>query len=102
MNARIVLFALPLVACGGWVTVDGYDAAYVDVAPVNIEASPHYTYEGGEVYVVNGAYYHRGGDGRWVRFRSRPRETAARVDVRREEPRRENERHREDRREERR
>jgi len=85
---RAALFALPLVAaCGGWITVDGYDAAYVDVVPANIESYPHYTYDGGEVYVVDGRYYHRGGDGRWVRFRTRPREAAARVAPGRESPR---------------
>ena len=105
MKNMIIVLAAPLVAaCGAWVTVDGQDAAYVDVAPANVEAYPHYTYEGGEVYVVNGQYYHRGGDGRWVRFRSRPREAAARVQVRQEERREEvrPQERREERREERR
>jgi hypothetical protein len=59
-----------------------------------------YAYEGGEVYVVDGRYYHRGADGRWVRFRARPREAAARVEVRHEEPRREEPRREEPKREE--
>ena len=88
---RLVAFGLTAclwVGCTSWITVDGYDAVYAEPPAANIETYPHYTYEGGEVYVVNERYYHRGSDGRWVQFRERPRTAAAaRPQERREEPR---------------
>ncbi len=63
--------ALALVGCGGFVTVDGYDAAYVDAPPVGIEAYPSYEFGDGVVYDVHGRYYHNHG-GRWVAYRSPP------------------------------
>jgi hypothetical protein len=69
--------ALALVGCGGgFVAVDGYDAAYVD-APVGIEAYPAYEFNDGVVYDVNGRWYHNHG-GRWVSYRSPPPHGAAR------------------------
>jgi hypothetical protein len=68
--------ALALAGCGGFITVDGYDAAYVD-APVGIEAYPSYEFNDGVVYDVNGRWYHNHG-GRWVSYRSPPPHGAAR------------------------
>jgi hypothetical protein len=64
--------ALALPACaGGYVDVDGSDAAYVETAPVGIEAYPRYAFGDGYVYNVNGRYYHRH-EGRWVVYRHAP------------------------------
>jgi len=68
-----------LAGCGGYVTVDGYDAAYVE-APVNIETYPQYRFADGYAYEVNGVYYHQH-EGRWVRYREAPR-GMTRVEVR--------------------
>jgi hypothetical protein len=73
--------ALALMGCGGFVTVDGYDAAYVDTPPPG-EAYPRYAFQDGYVYDVNGRYYHNHG-GRWVAYRNPPPEVAhARAEVR--------------------
>jgi hypothetical protein len=65
--------AFAVVGCGGgYVAVDGYDAAYVD-APVGIEAYPRYSFQDGYVYDVNGRFYHQH-SGRWVAYRSAPPE----------------------------
>jgi hypothetical protein len=77
-RARILAWAfapaLALVGCGGYLAVDGYDAAYVD-APVDVEAYPSYAFNDGYVYDVDGRYYHNHG-GRWVAYRSEPPEVA--------------------------
>ena len=51
--------------------VDGYEAEYVDTAPVNVELYPSYEVADGYVYQVNGRYYHRHGR-RWVVYRHAP------------------------------
>ena len=75
--ARVIALAsvpaAALVGCGGYLTVDGYDAAYVDVPPPGIEVYPRYAVGDGYVYDVDGAYYHQHGQ-RWVRYRNAPRE----------------------------
>lgn len=68
-------FALALSACGGYVTVDGYQGAYVDDPPPGIYGYPRYAFRDGYVYDVNGRYYHRH-NGRWVTYRSEPAEVA--------------------------
>jgi hypothetical protein len=77
-RARVVAWAfvpaLALAGCGGYLTVDGYDAAYVD-APPDVEAYPSYAFQDGYVYDVNGRYYHNHG-GRWVAYREAPPEVA--------------------------
>ena len=73
--------AIVLAGCGGYLTVDGYDAAYVDVPPPGIEVYPRYAVGDGYVYDVNGAYYHQHGE-RWVRYRSAPREVVRGREVR--------------------
>ncbi|HEX3343120.1 MAG TPA: hypothetical protein VHS09_01055 [Polyangiaceae bacterium] len=80
-HAPLLAFAftagLVLAGCGGgFVAVDGYDAAYVD-APVGIEAYPSYEFNDGVVYDVHGRYYHNHG-GRWVAYRNPPPHGAAR------------------------
>jgi hypothetical protein len=66
--------ALALVGCGGYVDVDGYDAAYAS-APVGIESYPHYSYNGADVYDVDGHYY-RQHEGRWVTYHRVPAEVS--------------------------
>ena len=58
--------------CAGYITVDGYEAAYVD-APADYQRYPRYEHNGVAVYEVNGRYYRQYG-GRWVAYRERPRE----------------------------
>jgi hypothetical protein len=70
---------LPSVAIGGgceahFATVDGYEAEYAD-APANIDAYPHYAFQDGYIYDVNGRWYHRH-ENRWVVYRQPPREVA--------------------------
>jgi hypothetical protein len=74
------LAALWAVGCAGYATVDGYDARYVDAPPPAVVAEPTYRVNDGYVYESNGAYYHQHG-GRWVTYRTLPRE-AVRVNVR--------------------
>ena len=62
--------ALPSCA-GGYMEVDGGEAAYVEAPPVGIEMYPRYAYADGYVYDVNGRFYHRH-DGRWVVYRHAP------------------------------
>ena len=78
-RGRVIAWALaPAVAlagCGGFITVDGYEAAYVDAPPPGIEAYPRYEFRDGYLYDVNGRYYHQHG-GRWANYRSAPPEVA--------------------------
>lgn len=68
--------ALGLAGCaGGYIDVDGYDAAYVEAAPVGIETYPRYAFRDGYVYDVNGRFYHQH-NGRWVTYRTAPPEVA--------------------------
>jgi hypothetical protein len=46
---------------------------YVDTAPPNIEAYPHYSYGGGDAYFVEGRWYRRGPRG-WGYYRQEPPE----------------------------
>ena len=50
----------------------GEDAiVYVDSVPSNIEAYPHYEYDGGYAYYVDGRWYRRGPRG-WGYYRQEP------------------------------
>jgi len=52
-------------------TSDDDGVVYVDAAPVNIELYPHYEYNGGYAYYVDGRWYHRGPRG-WGYYRQEP------------------------------
>ena len=58
--------------CAATVTVDGYEARYVD-APVEYHRYPRYEYRGATVYEIDGRYY-REYNRRWVVYHERPRE----------------------------
>jgi hypothetical protein len=68
----IVPLAIFAAACAASLTVDGYDAVYID-RPADIERYPHYAYRGAVVYEVGGRYY-REHNGRWIVYRERPRD----------------------------
>jgi hypothetical protein len=73
---RFAAFVLPgwlCLGCAGYATVDGYDAAYVDPPPPAVVMSPSYQFRDGYIYEANGRYYHQHA-GRWVAYRSLPRE----------------------------
>jgi len=65
------LYADPVQASGGPYGDDGI--VYVDTAPVNIELYPHYGYDGGQAYYVDGRWYHQGPRG-WGYYRQEPPE----------------------------
>ena len=48
---------------------------YVDTVPPNIEAYPHYAYDGGDAYYVEGRWYRRGPRG-WGYYRQEPPQLA--------------------------
>ena len=75
----LALPAFFAVGCAGYATVDGYDATYVDPPPPAVVAAPTYRVRDGYVYEGQGRYYHMHG-GRWVTYRTLPRE-AFRVNV---------------------
>jgi hypothetical protein len=75
-----VALGLSATACAGYATVDGYDASYVDPPPPAVVAYPSYRVHDGYVYEARGRYYHMHG-GRWVTYRTLPRE-AVRVEGR--------------------
>jgi hypothetical protein len=52
-------------------TSDDDGVVYVDAAPVNIETYPHYAYDGGYAYYVDGRWYHQGPRG-WGYYRQEP------------------------------
>ena len=68
----IVPLAMFAAACAASLSVDGYEASYVE-RPAEIERYPHYAYRGTTVYEINGRYY-REHEGRWVVYRERPRD----------------------------
>ncbi len=77
--ASLLLASASAVGCAAhFETVDGEDAVYVDAAPTNIEVYPHYAFQDGYVYDVNGRWYHRHGN-RWVVYRERPHAIHERV-----------------------
>ncbi len=69
------------VGCGaevyssGAYPVGGDAVVSVDVAPFNIESYPHYYYDGGYAYNVDGRWYRQGPRG-WGYYRQEPRELA--------------------------
>lgn len=71
-HAWLFLFAAPLLLFtpGCAVTIDGYDADYVE-QPAFIERYPRINYRGATVYEINGRYYRRYGH-RWVVYRRNP------------------------------
>lgn len=71
--AALLLPACMGLGCAGYATVDGYDAAYVEAPPPAVVAYPTYQVPDGYVYESNGRYYHQHG-GRWVTYRTLPRE----------------------------
>jgi hypothetical protein len=75
----LALPAFFAIGCAGYATVDGYDATYVDPPPPAVVAYPSYRVRDGYVYEGQGRYYHMH-SGRWVTYRSLPRE-AVRVKV---------------------
>jgi hypothetical protein len=74
--SRLAVLVIPAgiaMGCTGYATVDGYDAMYVDPPPPALVAEPTYRVNDGYVYEGNGRYYHQH-QGRWVAYRSLPRE----------------------------
>ncbi|HEX3770464.1 MAG TPA: hypothetical protein VHV30_06355 [Polyangiaceae bacterium] len=71
---------LSAAACAGYATVDGYDATYVDPPPPAVVAAPSYRVHDGYIYEARGRYYHMH-SGRWVTYRTLPRD-AVRVEGR--------------------
>lgn len=55
-----------------------YDEPVVEIeaAPVVIHRAPRYVYRNRTVFLVNGRWYAQGPRGRWVTYRSEPRELA--------------------------
>ena len=95
MRLPIVSVALAILAmttgCTGTL-VDGYDAAYVEGPPPDVEYYPRYAFHDGYVYDVNGRYYHEH-HGRWAVYRRAPAEIRhARPSVRDERGRAEHQR----------
>jgi hypothetical protein len=66
-----------------------YEEPVVEVrtVPVYIESAPRYVYRGRTVYLVDGRWYTPAPHGRWVQYRTEPRELARRrVEYRRAHP----------------
>jgi len=54
--------------------VAGYRADVVATVPATIERYPHTRYGDSEAYLVDGRWYYRAPEGRWLVFREEPRE----------------------------
>jgi hypothetical protein len=73
LPALFTMVAAAATGCAGYATVDGYDATYVDPPPPDVVAYPSYRVHDGYIYEGRGHYYHMHG-GRWVTYRTLPRE----------------------------
>jgi hypothetical protein len=69
--AAPLVLGLGVGACAATLTVDGYEATWVDRPAV--DRGHRWVYHGATVYEVDGRYY-REHEGRWVVYRERPRE----------------------------
>jgi len=78
-----VMLSLALAACTATLearpaaAVGDEDVIWADAAPANLDQYRHESYDGKDVYLVDGAWHYRSGN-RWATYRREPTELARR------------------------